>query len=93
MKPHTYLLPSLMALSAILGSAQSTSAQVESIGNSKGKFEFVPVRLERERSHFRQLLLTNANYFGNFEKSELKAVKVIQSNRRYEELMCIGLVV
>ncbi len=45
---------------------------------------------ERERSHFKALLLSNANYFGNLQLSKLKPVKIIASNRTYEELNCVG---
>ncbi len=45
---------------------------------------------ERERSHFKALLLSNPNYFGNLQLSKLKPVKIIASNRTYEELTCLG---
>ncbi len=45
---------------------------------------------ERERSHFKALLLSNPNYFGNLQLSKLKPVKIIASNRTYEELTCVG---
>ncbi len=48
------------------------------------------VHPERERSHFKALLLSNPNYFGNLQSSKLKPVKVIASNKTYEELTCLG---
>ncbi len=50
-----------------------------------------PAEPERERTQFRALLLQNPNYFGNLEVSELKPVKVLQSDTSYEQLECIGL--
>lgn len=47
-------------------------------------------KIEKERSEFRRLLLQNANYFGNLEKSDLKAVKKIVANTGYEQLNCVG---
>lgn len=43
------------------------------------------------RSNFRALLAKNANYFGNLEKSKLKPVKIMVSNKAYEDLACVGL--
>lgn len=60
----------------------------------KSKAEAVSTKLlaqpERERSHFKALLLSNPNYFGNLQASKLKPVKLIASNRTYEELTCVG---
>lgn len=47
--------------------------------------------IEPERQHFRTLLLSNPNYFGNLEGSALQPIKALQSNTRYEELVCAGL--
>jgi len=47
--------------------------------------------IEIERSQFRSLILANPNYFGNLKTTAFKAVKVMASNRTYEELMCVGL--
>lgn len=44
-----------------------------------------------ERTQFRSLLLSNPNYFGNLEKSPFKAVKALQGNTSFEELVCVGL--
>jgi hypothetical protein len=44
----------------------------------------------RERSNFRRFIASNANYFGNLEKSPLKVVTKIVGNTTYEELTCIG---
>jgi hypothetical protein len=48
------------------------------------------LRVERERSQFRALLLQNANFFGNLKDSPFKAVTSIVSNTSYEELKCVG---
>lgn len=48
-------------------------------------------KIEPERQHFRALVLSNPNYFGNLEDSALQPVKVLQSNTNYEELVCAGL--
>ena len=55
-----------------------------------GKKVATELRVERERSRFHQLLLSNPNYFGNLPESKFKAVKVIAANTRYEELTCLG---
>ena len=47
--------------------------------------------VENERKNFRSLILANPNYFGNLKRSPFKAITVLQSNRSYEELMCVGL--
>lgn len=47
--------------------------------------------IEPERLKFRELLVSNANYFGNVIGSKLKAVKKIITNTNYEELKCVGL--
>ncbi len=49
-----------------------------------------PVKIEREREHFKLLLASNPNYFGNLVVSSFKPVKVIASNTSYEQLHCIG---
>lgn len=51
---------------------------------------FKEVKLEKERSQFNTLLLTNPNYFGNLKVSKFKPVKNIVSNTSYEELMGVG---
>ena len=43
-----------------------------------------------ERQHFKALLLSNSNYFGNLAKSPVKPVKKIVANTTYEELTCVG---
>lgn len=48
------------------------------------------IKIEPERRDFRALLLGNPNYFGNLKQSPFKSVKVIQANRRYEEIECVG---
>ena len=44
----------------------------------------------RERVAFKQLLASNANYFGNFPESGLKPVKPIAGNTTFEQLTCVG---
>ena len=44
----------------------------------------------KERTNFKVLLLSNANYFGNLTKSPLKPVLPITKSTYYEELGCVG---
>ena len=46
--------------------------------------------IQRERLHFRTLLLSNPNYFGNVANSPFKPVVPIQANKNYEEIGCVG---
>lgn len=46
--------------------------------------------IEKERGQFTQLLARNPNYFGNLDKSDLKAEAKLTANTKYEELTCIG---
>ena len=46
--------------------------------------------IEKERRNFKQLILTNPNYFGTLPSSKTAAIKKIVSNSSYEELTCIG---
>lgn len=65
--------------------SQDTSAQVgndEAVATGK--------RVPMERAHFRALLLSNPNYFGNLPVSEFTPVSPIQSNKTYEEIGCVG---
>lgn len=48
------------------------------------------IKIEKERSDFKLLLLKNINYFGTFPKMEVKPVKLIKNNTKYEELNCLG---
>jgi hypothetical protein len=48
------------------------------------------VKVEMERSQFRALTLANPNYFGNLQVSAFEPVKVMISNRNYEEAKCVG---
>lgn len=48
-------------------------------------------KIEPERQHFRTLVLSNPNYFGNLKDSNFKPVKILQSSTSYEELVCAGL--
>ncbi|ADN36222.1 Peptidoglycan-binding domain 1 protein [Methanolacinia petrolearia DSM 11571] len=45
---------------------------------------------EPERLKFRELLLTNPNYFGNIKASKFKAVKSKKQDTSFEELKCLG---
>ncbi len=49
-----------------------------------------PLKVERERTQFRALILQNPNYFGNLTASPLKAIKSMVANTTYEELKCVG---
>lgn len=46
--------------------------------------------VQPERSHFKQMLAKNANYFGNIPGSKLKPVFKLISNPGYEQLTCVG---
>ena len=48
------------------------------------------IKIEHERQHFKMLLASNPNYFGNLAASQFKPVKKIVSNTSYEQLHCIG---
>src|ERR1044071_719867 len=47
-------------------------------------------KLEPERQHFRALVLSNPNYFGNLEASKLPPVKILKSITSFEQLGCAG---
>jgi hypothetical protein len=47
--------------------------------------------VEVERKQFRNLILANPNYFGNLKLSKFQAVKPLQGNTTYEEMICVGL--
>ncbi len=47
-------------------------------------------RVEKTRTHFRSLIASNPNYFGNLVKSKFKVVKKIISNTNYEQLTELG---
>ena len=47
-------------------------------------------RIERERSHYTELLAANPNHFGNLTASKLKAVSEMLGNTKYEQLGCVG---
>jgi len=49
-----------------------------------------PVKVPKERVHFRTLLAGNPNFFGNLPTSELPAVVPIQGNTNFEEIGCVG---
>ena len=44
----------------------------------------------RERSHFRSLLLSNPNYFGNVKQSSFAAVFPKSGDTTFEQLGCVG---
>ncbi|HVG08854.1 MAG TPA: hypothetical protein VNM67_14195 [Thermoanaerobaculia bacterium] len=48
-------------------------------------------KIEPERQHFRALVLSNPNYFGNLEASKLPPVKILKSITSFEQLVCAGL--
>ncbi|MBI5812254.1 MAG: hypothetical protein HZB27_06605 [Meiothermus silvanus] len=47
------------------------------------------IRIEKERSQFRQLIARNPNHFGNLESGPKAALKW-QPNTKYEQLTCLG---
>jgi hypothetical protein len=47
-------------------------------------------RVEKERVDFKHLMIANPNYFGTFPEVNLKPVKPMKGNTKYEELRCIG---
>lgn len=47
-------------------------------------------RIQKERSHFKQLLAINPNYFGHLKDSKIKSVVKLTGNTQYEEITCIG---
>jgi hypothetical protein len=47
-------------------------------------------QVPKERAHFRALLLSNPNYFGNLKAGPLPPVYPLQSNTTYEEIGCVG---
>ena len=48
------------------------------------------IKIEPEREHFKMLLASNPNYFGNLASSEFQPVKVLAGDTSYEQLHCIG---
>lgn len=48
------------------------------------------VKIETERSNFKEILLKNPNHFGTVSGSAFKPVKKMADNTKYEELTCIG---
>lgn len=48
------------------------------------------VTIRRERQHFRALLLSNPNYFGNLANSPFKPVVPIKGDTTYESIGCVG---
>ena len=46
--------------------------------------------IERERSHYIDLLVANPNHFGNLADSGLPAVKKMLGNTKFEQLGCVG---
>lgn len=47
--------------------------------------------VEKERSSFKTLLLSNPNYFGTLPESDFDPVEPISGNTSYEEVTCLGL--
>ena len=48
------------------------------------------VNIPHERTRFRQLLASNPNYFGTFEKYPVPPVKKMAGNTDFEQLTCVG---
>lgn len=48
-------------------------------------------KIEEHRGNFKELLLTNPNFFGNLSDSKFKPVQKIIADTTFEELTCIGL--
>ncbi len=81
------------------------SVQTESVFGHSGSWEDFEVKVpeaavetaafDYTRYHFKSLVNINPNYFGSFEKSEIKEIAPIvfpkQGDTRYEKLECIGL--
>ena len=61
------------------------------MSNAK-KYEIEPISREfpKLRQNFRNLLISNVNYFGNLESSQLKPIFPLKGNTTYERLGCIG---
>jgi hypothetical protein len=47
--------------------------------------------VEKERSSFKTLLLSNPNYFGTLPEADFDPVEPISGNTSYEEVTCLGL--
>lgn len=61
-----------------------------SVAADTSKLVTSAAHVERERSHFRALLLSNPNYFGTLKKSALASVVQIANKQRYESIGCVG---
>lgn len=48
------------------------------------------VKVEKTRSDFKKIMLENPNYFGTFPETKLKAVVPTKSNKKYEDIDCLG---
>lgn len=48
------------------------------------------VKIEKTRSDFKNIMLKNLNYFGTFPETKLKAVLSSKSNKKYEDIDCLG---
>ena len=69
----------------------ATPSTLSQISEAIGNFVSSLGPVEAERKNFIPLILENPNYFGNLEGSPFKAVKPIQFNTTYEQLVCVGL--
>jgi len=67
---------------------ESKSPEVEAVAESAAVALDKPV--PKERTHFRALLASNPNYFGNLAASPLPPVAPIQGNTTFEEIGCVG---
>src|SRR5262249_39399996 len=54
------------------------------------KTALATTEFEKERQHFRTLILTNPNYFGNIKQSPFKAQLNIVANTTFEEIGSVG---
>ena len=63
---------------------------IEDEGATEAKRAPPEIHVEPERANFRALLVSNPNYFGTIEKSELPLVKKIAFSTKYEEVKCVG---
>ena len=48
------------------------------------------LKIERERSHYTELLVANPNHFGNLANSKMPIVKKMLGNTKFEQLGCVG---
>lgn len=71
-------------------SSKSSSKSASTKGTGVTKEAQPKLSIEKERSQFKELLLSNPNYFGNLADSSFASVKKIIGNTTYEQLTCVG---